>query len=545
MAFSKKNSSQRPSRRDARSSRSSESRRATRAGQDASSYSRASYSSRSSRRSAGAQNYSAGKYGSSTRSSASAYDRSQAGYVPSSVPGVAGSGQYGRDASRAEYARAQQKRRKKARRKRVLLVFLAVFLVGILGAAGAAWAYLAQIESNMHQNVDEDLLNSLSVTDSASDPFYMLLIGVDKDEARSADEEEFGGSFRTDSMILTRVDPKQKTVAMISIPRDTKVTIDGYGTQKINASYTIGGPAGAVKAVEDLADVKISHYAEVDMDGFAAVVDAVGGVEVNVEYEINDPQYTGYLAAGQQTLNGEQALIYVRSRHAYDNIGSGDLIRSANQRTFLTALMKKIMSSDVATMTSTVSTLSQYVTTDFSAAGIVGLAQSMIGIDVSSNVWSAGLPTTSVYEDDLWYEEVNKTEWKAMMKRVNAGLSPTEESEVSSSGITMSSAGEASSSEAASAVSLSGVSISVKNGTSTTGLAAAAAEKLTPHGATVQTGNANSSTYDKTVIVYNDASNKATAEKIADALGQGEIYQNQGNYLFDGDFLVVVGSDWK
>lgn len=549
MAFRKNKSSQRLSRRDARGSVHSRDSRNSGAfqsgqGRDASSYSRSAYSSSSSN-TAGAGNYSASKYGSSTRSSASAANRVNNGYVPATP--AAANNQYSRNANRAEYARLQRERKRKTRRKRIIMVVLCVLLVALLGGIGFAWAYVSQVEGNMNKNLDEDLLGSLSVTDSPSDPFYMLLIGVDKDENRAADGSDFGDSFRTDSMILTRIDPQEKTVTMISIPRDTQVTIAGYGTQKINASYALEGPSGAVKAVEKLSGVSINHYAEIDMDGFAAVVDALGGVTVNVEYEINDPEYTGYLAAGEQTLNGEQALIYCRSRHAYDDVGNGDAIRSANQRTFLSALMKKIMGSDVATMTSTVSTLSEYITTDFNAAGILGLAQSMIGIDVENNVWSASVPTESSYEDDLWYEIVDEDAWEAMMERVDAGLPPTEDSQVDEvTGITMSSSGGTSSSSSGktTTASLTGVSISVKNGTNTTGIAAEASAKLTPQGASVVTGNANSTDYDHTVIVYEEDSEKKTAQAIADILGVGEIYQNQGNYLYDGDFLVVVGEDW-
>lgn len=100
------------------------------------------------------------------------------------------------------------------------------------------------------------------------------------------------------------------------------------------------------------------------------------------------------------------------------------------------------MNSDVATITNTVSTLAEYVTTDYSVTGLIGLAQAMIGMDVSNNVYTAAVPTTSVYENDIWWEEVDVSAWEEMMDRVKQGLSPTEETQIDeATGATMSSAG--------------------------------------------------------------------------------------------------------
>ena len=338
---------------------------------------------------------------------------------------------------------------------------------------------------------------------------------------------------------------------MISIPRDTRVNIDGYGENKINAAYFYGGPSLAIKTVSEFAGVEINHYAEVDFEGFQHVVDALGGVEVNVPMEINDDMAGGYVPAGEQTLNGEQAIILCRSRHAYDAYGAGDNMRAANQRMVLSAIMHKVMSSDIATMTNTVSTLSQYVTTDFSVASIVGLAQSMIGIDVDQNVYTAAVPTESVYGNNIWWEVVKDDEWRTMMERVEQGLSPTEETVVDqATGVTLSSAGNGgtgsgSSGGDSSDVSLSGVTISVKNGAGIAGCAADAASRLTPLGAIAETGNADDSNYQKTLIIYDDASQEAQAQAIADALGCGTIQRNTGTYSYSGDFLVVVGADWS
>ncbi len=499
------------------------------------------------RKSAGAEAYSASNYGSSTHR---ANNRSS-NYIPATPAGA--NRRYAQNAKSREFVRQQHERKKKSKRKRILFVSLAVVCVLLLGGIGAAWAYISQVDNSLRDDLDADLLNSLAVTDSPSDPFYMLLIGADKSQDRD-ESGEYGGSYRTDSMILARVDPKEKEVTLISIPRDTQVDIPGHGTQKINAAYAFGGASLAVDTVSELAGVPISHYAEIDFDGFKAVVDALGGIEVDVPMEINDDMAGGHVDAGLQTLNGEQALILCRSRHNYDDIGNGDAIRAANQRLVLSAIMEKVMNSDVATITNTVGTLANYVTTDFSVAGLVGLAQSMIGIDVANNVYTAAVPTTSVYENDLWWEILDEDAWQKMMDRVKQGLSPTEETQVDeASGATMSSAGGGgsgnsdgeSSSSSSSSASLSGVHISVKNGSGIAGCANEAAAKLTPDGAIVETGNADDFNYSQTLIIYEDSSQSEEAQKIADLLGVGQVEQNDGTYAFSGDFLVVVGSDWS
>ena len=483
-------------------------------------------------------------------------DPSKAGAVDAEPQEYGATSQYLQNMQGDAYLASHKAARKKKKRRRVAMIALAVVGVLLLGGAGAAFAYMQSLNASLQEGVDDDLLNSLTVSDSPSNPFYMLLIGVDK----SQDREEggvFDGSWRTDSMILTRIDPQNKKVTMISIHRDTQVTIPGYGQQKINAAYTFGGPAGAVKAVSDLAGVPISHYAEIDFDAFEEVVDQLGGVEVDVPYEINDDRAGGHVDAGQQVLSGEEALILCRSRHTYDKYATdGDRMRAANQRMVLTAIMKKLMASDIGTLTNTVSTLAKYITTDMDVATLVGLAQTMNGMDVSQDLYTAMEPTTSKYVNDTWWEEVDQTAWMEMMRRVDQGLSPTEEDVVDqATGVTVATAGDggkassSSSSDSASSDSssvtfdFSGKTIAVRNGSTIDGAAGDAAGKLTSLDAEIDVGNANNKNFATTLVIYHDDANADGAQVIANTLGQGQVRKNDGSYLTKGDFLVIIGSD--
>lgn len=437
--------------------------------------------------------------------------------------------------------------RKRSKHRRVIKIVLIAALVVILAMGTAACAFLYKVQSNMQQGLDTELLTVLDPT-VGGEPFYMLLMGVDGSYERGAEEQNDNTGTRSDSMILARIDPEEKQVTMISLARDTMVDMGKYGTQKLNAAHAYGGPAYAVQVVEDLAGVSISHYAEINFDAFKAMVDALGGITVDVPIEIDDPNVEAYVPAGVQRLDGAQALSLCRSRHAYDDYGAGDMFRSANQRLVLGAIMEEVLSADVVTLVRTVESLSEYVVTDMSVTEILSLAVGMAGMDVDSSFYTAQMPTTSAYIDGLWWEQVIQSEWDTMMDRVDQGLPPYEEDVVhEETGTVLATSGNGSqteSSDSGESVQRSGT-VTVKNGNGKAGVGEEAVSRVTPLGYTATASNANNFNYQKTVVVYADSSQKAAAEEIVDALGVGTAVKNDGSYLYEGDFLVLIGADWK
>lgn len=458
---------------------------------------------------------------------------------------------YTRRVSQAEYTQ----RRKRAKRKRIALVAVAVVLVLCLGGAGAAFAYYQTVSNNLHQGIDDDLARTLAAAEAAhpyeGGPFYMLLMGTDGSSDREASAEYAGDQFRSDSMMVTRIDPQGKKVALVSLHRDTLVDMGEYGQQKLNAAHSIGGASYTVETVSKLAGVPITHYAEINFDGFKDIVDALGGVEVDVPMTIDDEDAGGHVDEGLQTLNGDQALILCRARHAYDEFGDGDRYRAANQRLVLSAIAKKILTSDAATMVGSVQALSQYVTTDLEITDILSIAQSMRGLDPEKDIYTAMEPTTSAYINGGWYEYLDAKAWKTMMSRVDQGLPPTEEDEIDeTSGTVLATTGsgavEGEKKNAAPTTSNEKKSstVVVKNGNGLAGAGAEAAEKLEACGYTVETGNADSFDYTQTIVIYERGDQATEARAIANAIGVGKAQQNTGEYVFDGDFLVVLGADW-
>ena len=457
-----------------------------------------------------------------------------------------------RGCSRAHYAQARSHRRT----RRIVKAAFACVLALVVAAAGLGAAYLGNINSRLRKNIDSSLLGTLSKR-QAGKPFYMLLLGVDRDEAR-AKGSEYGsseGAYRSDSIMLVRIDPQKKKATLVSIPRDLRVDMGEYGTQKINAAYALGGPTLAVKTVQKLSGIKISHYAEVDMDGMEKVVDAVGGVTVNLGVAVKDPKYTKLdLPAGKVKLNGKKAALLCRARHAYDSYGAGDFYRAANQRAVIAAVAKKVLSSDVTTMTKTVTAMADMVHTDMSATDIVSLASDMRGMDTSKDIMTGMAPTESSYVDGGWYEILRDSAWEKMMARVEKGKSPYSSSdEDPTSGISAASGSakkssaedDASSSEEdASNVepSYEG-SVRVLNGSGISGLAGQSANSLANAGFDAVAGNAAETTRE-TKVIYNGDDALAKAKGVIETLGLDVApIANDGSYVNTQDVIVILGGD--
>ena len=430
-----------------------------------------------------------------------------------------------------------QPKRRGGKLKYVIAAVLILLVVGV----GAAFAYTNNVNNNLHAGLDtEDLSKYLVETDLTNEPFYMLLMGTDGSSEREADSN-FGGAFRTDSIILARIDPVEKKVSMVSIHRDTMVDMGEHGMQKINSAHMYGGPSLSVQVISQMAGVDISHYAEINFDGFKSIVDALGGVEVDVPVEINDEDAGGHLDAGLQTLNGEQALILCRSRYTYINSADPDSMRAANQRLVLSAIARKVLDSDIATIANTVTALSQYVTTDLEVSDIVGLAQAMRGIDTSTDIYTDMEPVDNIFGDDgIWYTYTNQEKWAAMMERMDAGLPPATVAEIDeATGTVIATNGEDLSTSKKYAY------VSIWNGSPRSTAGDEAATLLENNGFVHVSQGAAPEDYSETWVIYDEDSQAYEAGTIVSALGQGRAVKNDGSWNFSGQFLVVIGSDWN
>nr|WP_174550463.1 LCP family protein [Nocardia shimofusensis] len=172
-----------------------------------------------------------------------------------------------------------------------------------------------------------------------------LLVGSDGRSGLTAEQEQelaTGGEVgpeRTDTIMLVHI-PKSGATTLISLPRDSYVSIPGHGRDKLNASFALGGPQLLVQTVEVATGLRIDNYAQIGFAGFADVVDALDGIDVCLPQAIDDPLAGINLPAGCQHLDGPEALGFVRTRAT----ALADVDRMNNQRLFMSALLQKATS---------------------------------------------------------------------------------------------------------------------------------------------------------------------------------------------------------
>ncbi|WP_372445071.1 LCP family protein [Streptomyces verrucosisporus] len=246
-----------------------------------------------------------------------------------SVPGPRGPG-YGDARPAPDWGR---------RLKTGLVTLLVVLLVWSVGTY--FWA-----DSKLRREVD---LSTVMDRPEKGEGTTYLIVGSDSREGLSDEErkELRTGSAegkRTDSMIILHVGPEGNT--MVSLPRDSWVTIPEFkgsesgktfpspGARKLNAAYAMDGATLLVRTVEYNTGLRIDHYAEIGFGGFASIVDALGGVEMDIPRDIKDKNSGADFKKGRQTLDGAQALAFVRNRYE----AGSDLERTKNQQKFLSAL---------------------------------------------------------------------------------------------------------------------------------------------------------------------------------------------------------------
>lgn len=209
-------------------------------------------------------------------------------------------------------------------------IFTLVIIFGLFFGVGCGVVGLLTPEHTVATITDED--EGAAPTVDERKRTNILLLGIDARKGETIS--------RTDTIILASIDPKLNKVALVSVPRDTKISGSSMGgMDKINAANVVGGPELSVKKVEELLNEEIEYYVELDFEGFKNIIDALGGVKINVDQRMYKPTEDINLKAGEQLLDGRGALAYVRFR----DYPMGDIERTEHQQEFLKALAKEIL----------------------------------------------------------------------------------------------------------------------------------------------------------------------------------------------------------
>ena len=233
--------------------------------------------------------------------------------------------------------------------------------VGIVLVSAFAWLGLGRLSGAISRvNVFNNLTNR---PEKASSAVNYLVVGSDTREGLTPAELKLlrvgsvksAAGARSDTMMLVHISKSRDKAVVISLPRDTLVTIPAHTGQdgktqvpeqqaKLNAAFAWGGAPLLIQTLESKMNLRIDHYVEVNFAGFKNVVDALGGIQVCTKKDINDPKSHLVLSAGVHTLDGIESLKYVRTR---DFDGMGDLGRMQRQQQFVSAVFRKATSSGV------------------------------------------------------------------------------------------------------------------------------------------------------------------------------------------------------
>ncbi|NEB76032.1 LCP family protein [Streptomyces sp. SID14478] len=461
--------------------------------------------------------------------------------------------------SEARAARARHRATSSRRRLRIALTTGLAVLV--LVTAGAGWLYL-----KLNGSIDTfgaDGVSKNRPDAEASKGENVLVIGTD---ARTGGNSALGGGDkrdigRSDTAFLLHVYADHRHAVGVSLPRDTLVTVppcrlpDGSWSRTqpnvmFNSAYAMGNtaegnPACTQNTVEELTGLRVDHTVVVDFMGFSKLTDVVGGVKVCLPNDIHqndlDPNRTSpgrlVFKKGEQTVAGQQALDYVRIRHG---IGDGsDIGRIKRQQAFVSSLLTKIKDDGFtpARLLPLADAATKSMTVDpglGSADKLLKFAMSLKNIDLHNTKfvtipWRYQGNRVAVVQPDA------DALWAALkddrtLDGKNAGAKR-------SGGPTASAAPAAS---AAGEISGRGISVAVSNGTTTRGLAARAADRLTEHGFTVTgTGNASSRHRATTTITYGPGQ-KADAQVLVGLFPGAELTAGTGSGLG-----VALGSDYS
>ncbi len=251
----------------------------------------------------------------------------------------------------------------------VALAVIGALLVLVLWVGYGYWQFRGSMDA-ANERVGASTRAALTPGGSPlSDASTTLVLG--------SDVRPGGSDGRSDSILLVRVDPGRNTIAQLSIPRDLRVTIPGHGDDRINAAYTLGGPALAIKTVQDLTGIPINHVVQVDFAGFRELVDALGGVTIDNPTKIISNSFDGHpwrFGRGRLHLDGRHALAYARVRENTADPSDNDLTRGLRQQRVLQAIAHGLAGpGTLFRLPSVGRTIGKPLTTDLSANDLLAL----------------------------------------------------------------------------------------------------------------------------------------------------------------------------
>lgn len=403
-----------------------------------------------------------------------------------------------------------------------LIYALAIAIVGV-GAFGIYDTFFFSMHSGQHTGAVE-AVEKVFVPEFAPgmNRANVLLMGCD-------DRPKEGG--RADTIILLMVDKPNRQVSVLSFPRDLRVDIPGHGKDKINAAYSYyldkgkgEGEKKTVETVERLTGLTIPYYMKVNMQGLPRIVDTLGGVDINVEKDMNwacPPDDVCYLHKGPQHLNGDKFLAYVRHRKDFIfKNQSTDFERMERAQKALRELAKqKLNPQSIGKLPAIVDQIYRNVSTNMEINDLIGLAAFMKGID-ADEIMTAGVPAADKMIGKIYFAIYDPVVLADLVEELQAHLDKLPPKPCA---------------------------VEVLNGSGQPGAAAAIAKELEGRGFRVtRSVNADSFNYTKTIVGYKQGK-KETGKLVESVLGCGELQPLEvGDKLEENARIrITIGSDFR
>lgn len=430
-------------------------------------------------------------------------------------------------------------RKKDKKKRKHIKLYIVLSIVAIILSVLGFFGY--RVYKSMSNIFGENapgllsMLNTKQLKGESSGRVNILLLGVG--------DSGHAGETLSDTIMVISYDVNTKQVAMISIPRDLYVNIStDCGSNKINYAHACGeqnkaaaGPAMASQTVSKVLDIPIHYYVRVNFTGFKEVVDAVGGVDINVEKDLYDPYYPSddglgnkalNIKKGMQHMNGATALRYARSRET-----TSDFDRARRQQQVLVAIKTKIMSSDTllnpVKISSLASALGNNIKTDFD------LSYAQRAIDLFKKVDTATIKNLVFDNSEKGLLEDDSSSYAGYILVPRAGMSNFKQLQAAAKNIF-----------ADQTVATENAKITVLNGTTTAGLATRVAETMRGQDYNVTTvASADVQTYTVTRIVDNTNGGKPGTVSSLEKLFN--VKSEKGTSTADADIIVTVGKDYK
>ena len=407
-------------------------------------------------------------------------------------------------------------RKQRARRIRRTIIAACAVAAALAIAAGVAVAALFGSVSGKIALKGSDAASALSPA-ASGEPVYTLVAADLDGEGRA------GIGEGPDALALVRTDAGSGRVSAVSIPVTLPVTLKDGKQHPLRDASGSDGDASLVRAVAAFASVDVSHFVKIDAAGLVSLVDRLGGVELDVAEEVDDPAAGDvYLAVGRQRLDGAAALTFARAT----NFRQGSDQQAANQRALLAAIAGQLRGTGSVDCITRLDRVGGTFSCDLDAAGALQAAGDLRAVDTASvpGALVPGYESTALGTTTF---TVSSAAWADMIARFTAGDDPA-------------------AAEQPALVDPGSFTLTVRNGGGVTGAAAQMSQLLSGKGFKVEeTGNADVAVYTDTLVVYNDDAFEAAAATVVDALGMGRTVPGMGSYTFDTDVLVVLGKDWK